>query len=237
MGRDRKLIYVNANAQTHEIYYTGIEFYEFVKYLSVPIHNLLLLKAHYIGNNFDKNFELVEGQEQIELLTQEDVHGYGDFCFVDYAHADNMSKLTDAQIAELLYLAHMKQPLRTPFFDSLNNNFVYLAHDDGWCCKLYCRNMQNFSNVLTGKIKNAISKLSLQNMDSSTKKGLMNIAENGMLIDFDDVVFAQTHAVIDIFSIGKFTDMDIICNQSKALKSKALHHNQLKCNGKEWTLV
>jgi hypothetical protein len=47
----------------------------------------------------------------------------------------------DITMTEILYLPHFGKSLITPFFNRINNNFVYLAHDDGWFCKLYCNDI------------------------------------------------------------------------------------------------
>ena len=129
-------IYIRVSSERHEAVFSGLRFIDFINCATIPIDNILLLKSGYSSEKRCHNFELLEGQENISKLMLENIYHYGDFCFVDYAHASSVNKLNEKQIAELLYLAHMHKPLRSPFFEVLQNNFVYLAHDDGWYCKL-----------------------------------------------------------------------------------------------------
>lgn len=132
------IIYINSDIQNHEFIYTGIVFSEFIAYIENPIQNLLLLKANYLKENIVHNFEIVEGLAAINRFANEDIYDYGDFCFVDFEDG-TLDNLSSQQIAELLYLAHMFTPLKSPYFESLHNRFAYLAHDDGFFGKIYCR--------------------------------------------------------------------------------------------------
>lgn len=137
---ERTQIYLKANLSKNEFICSGIEFKEFVRFLSFPIENIILLKTDYPGNAYAHCFELLEGRASIEALTKENIYNYGDFCFVDYETAGIVAQLNDGEIAELLFTAHMFRPLKFTFFEKLNNRFIYLAHDDGFYCKLFMRN-------------------------------------------------------------------------------------------------
>jgi len=240
MRKKRTLIYVNADIQNHEFIYTGIEFYEFVSFLQNPIKNILLLKANYMGNNYQKNFELVEGTENVKLLTKEDVHSYGDFCFVDYSNCENVNRLTDDQIAEVLYMAHMYKPLKSPFFDTLDNRFSYLAHDDGWFCKLYCRKVGDFLDVLNGKIVSlttSITKKDVNNLDTDIQKELLQLAEKGLLLDFEELKSDNDELSVNVYFVGKYEDMNKVLNSRKELKENALIQKCIKYQAEKWYLV
>ncbi|MEN3005555.1 hypothetical protein [Dehalobacterium formicoaceticum] len=237
MSQKRTKIYINANAKDREFIYTGIEFYEFVHYLRNPIEHILLLKSNYMGNGFANNFELVEGLDEVGLLAKEDVNSYGDFCFVDYKQADMVNQLTDEQIAELLYLGHMYKPLTTPFFEKLDNQFAYLAHDDGFFCKLYCRHIEDFATLLAKKIQSCIegkTKYSISEPDKLISCCLLELAENGLLIDFDELTADDDHIFVNYFLVGKYTDMDRILNENERLKEKAIIQNRLAYTQCKW---
>lgn len=240
MNKRRTMIYINFNPQNHEFIYTGIEFYEFVKYLQTPIKNILLIKANYMGNNFANNFELVEGLNEVEALAKEDVHGYGDFCFLDYAQVGEVDQLTDNQIAEILYMAHMYKPLKNPFFEILSNRFTYLAHDDGWFGKLYCRESNDFLDVLNGKIVDltkGMTKIDVNALDINLIKNLLKFSENGMLIDFEELKVDDGEVSIKVYTIGKHNDMDRILNDCQKLKENSLNQKHMKYKADKWHLV
>jgi hypothetical protein len=140
MKKSRMQIYVNAALEENKAIYTGITFAEFIKYLPSPIENLMLLMGGssvlFVETESERGLELFEGRELVDKLTRENLYSLGNFCFTDYAHLGGTKYLSEEQIAELLYLSHMFKPLKLPFFEPLQNRFAYLAHDDGWYCKL-----------------------------------------------------------------------------------------------------
>src|SRR5699024_6941087 len=116
----------------------GIEFKEFIEVNKDYIPNLLLLKHQFDQAHFNlrTGLEYVD-QERLAKLQTEDVYSYGDFCWLDFEEDINLEQLEGQEIAELLYMGHFKDHLHLPFYEKLNNQFVYLAHDDGWYNKVY----------------------------------------------------------------------------------------------------
>lgn len=238
MRRKRTMIYVNANLTKNEIIYTGIEFQEFFECLH--IENLILLKGKYMGERVVKYFEVIEGQEQLGLLAKDDIYNYGDFCFVDYQSGIDVEQLTDMQVAELLYIAHMYEPLKTPFFDILKNKFAYLAHDDGFFCKLYCRENEDFAKILEGKLTCFIkkkTKRAILPFAKNLQDEILRLSEKGILIDIDEVVINRETVELKLYSIGKYTDMDKIYNNFENLKSKAEEIIILLYSKQQWSLT
>jgi len=234
----RKILYVNADLAKNEFYYTGVEFREFIEY--VHIENLILLKANYFGERSVKRFEVIEGQEQLKSLAMDDIYNYGDFCFVDYQARADVQQITNMQVAELLYLAHMYEPLTTPFFDLLQNQFAYLAHDDGWFCKLYCRSNEDFVKVFEGKIFSFVNKKSkrkLHPLDDNLRKEILGLFETGILIDADEIVASRTGVEIKVYMIGKSTDMDGILNNLERLKREAREIKKLRFSKQKWSII
>ena len=43
-------------------------------------------------------------------------HGYGDFCWIDFEEEEALNELPSQAIAELLYLGHLKEHLKLPFY-------------------------------------------------------------------------------------------------------------------------
>lgn len=237
---NKKIVYINSNIQNHEFIYTGITFNEFIEVFKKIIKNMILLKAEFIGNNYINNFELVEGEEYIDLLKKENIHNYGDFCFVDYIQRDSVKHLTDKQIAELLYMAHMYKPLRSPFFDVLDNRFAYLAHDDGFVCKLYCRDLNDFSGIIDGKIVSSIGEImkkTISHLDNNIQNELLKFSERGMLLDFGEVEGDADEFLIKIYSVGKYTDMNKIINENKKFKTDSSGHKYIQYKRGMWNLI
>lgn len=236
MKKTRTKIYVKASLETSEVVYTGIEFAEFIRYLPAPIENLMLLKGSFWGNRVEHHFELFEGQDSVSKLAKENIYSCGDFCFVDYSSVNAMSRLSEQQIAELLYMAHIGKPLTAPFFEQLQNRFAYLAHDDGWYCKLYCRDLNDFSSVLCGKIAKSIH-MPLPLAIKNAQEQLLQKAVEGFLVDLDEVSHEKQGIGIKMYTIGPYEDMDKVLNGIQEQKDHATGISILHANRNEWTVV
>lgn len=236
MKKTRTKLYVKITPRKSEVVYTGIEFAAFIRYLPTPIENLMLLKGNSWGNRVAHNFELFEGQDSVSKLAKEDIYNWGDFCFVDYASVDAISSLSEQQVAELLYMAHIRKPLTVPFFEPLQNRFVYLAHDDGWYCKLYCRNLNEFASVLCSKITKSI-RMPLPLALEKIQEQLLQQATDGLLIDLDEAFREKDGIGIKIYTVGPYENMDEVLNNFQKLKDNAERISMLHANKKEWIVV
>ena len=228
MNNLRTKLYIKVMPESCEVIFSGIAFAEFIQYLTRSIDNIMIITS---GGNiisqdtkFERGLELFEGHELVQKLAKENIYNLGNFCFVDYASSDDPKKLSEEQIAELLYLGHMFKPLRSPFFKELCNNFVYLAHDDGWYCKLFCHNSFDFISVLCDKIKTFISiktKKALSKIPDTIKNELLDLAVKGLLIDLDDELLKNDQAEIRLYAVGDYSDMDVILNNWDDVKNSA----------------
>jgi len=239
MKNERTKIYIKVCRSKSEIVYSGIDFKEFIAYLSTPINNIILLKADYVSDKRQNNFDLIEGRDNIAEFVKKNTHSYGDFCFVDYAPPDCFAELDKNQIAELLYLAHIFNPLKTPFFKKLQNCYSYLAHDDGWYCKLYCRNLSDFATVLCEKIKRSVNTRFSDNIclpSEIIKDQILKLAENGLLIDLEESSCKNGNIDITCYIIGEYSNMDKIFNYYQQVKNNASQIIHLKCCKAEWEI-
>ena len=125
-------VYIHSNGD-NEFLCSGIGFHEFNAYLVPKLQNIMLLKGDYLGNNCIHNFELFEGQSSIAQLAIKSQNHLGDFHFIDYSKTGDIAALIAEDIKDILYLSHMHQPANSPFFEALENRFVYLSHDDNCC--------------------------------------------------------------------------------------------------------
>lgn len=239
MNKPRTKIYVKITPERNEIVYSGIEFAEFIKYLPQPIENLMIITGGsnvvLLDTKFERGLEQFEGHELVEALARENVHNFGNFCFVDYISSGKASDLNEEQIAELLYLGHMFKPLDSPFFEPLQNRFVYLAHDDGWYCKLYCREISDFLSVLCGKLTSNMKKV-VPSIPDMISEQLIRLATSGILIDLDETSQSKEGTDIGIYTIGECLDMDCFLNDFQKLKDNASKISNLQCNEKGWTI-
>jgi hypothetical protein len=216
------------------------------------MNNLLLLKAHFDDGEFNIHtlLEFVPSN-RLKKLVEDDVYGYGDFCWIDFEEEEGLNELSGHELAELLYLGHIKDHLKLPFYNQLSNRFVYLAHDDGWWNKVYYRNMRDFyrmigetlaaklsdkgleKNVLGLKMKRSIPNI---NMEVLLKMKLM--MKEGILISIKDAAKSRNNVEIPIWVIGDFSNMDDMYDEYIKVVKKGTHDAKLVFDKKmrEWNL-
>lgn len=215
----KDILYVLSDFDKREFICAGITFYDFIRYIKPRIENIMLIKGDYIGDKCNRyRFELIENYENILKLSKENICRYGDFSFIDFSESNITDKLTPTEISSLLYISHMFEPLDKVFYEILENKFLYLSHDDGFFCKIYCRNVEYFSSVLYGKIKNSISDFS-NNIQSINKtiEVLLHLTKKGLFIDFSDTT--NLNVVYPIYLVGE-VDIDKLLNCSNQYKKE-----------------
>lgn len=241
MRRLRDVFYIDANFNENYFIYYGMEFREFIRYTPVDLDNILVTDGNYITNNFNRNWllETANGREEIIDMSKEDIYGLGNFHWIDYNNEEALNSCTPEEQAEVLYLSHFGKPLRSPFFDRINNNFVYLAHDDGWFCKLYCRDMSVFKEVMANKIIDSFSankRRKIYPMDEATKNQLFELTGKGLLIDFSNIFRDSRSIGLNFYVIGHFTDMDEMYNDLERHKRRTSLKGYIEHANKSWKI-
>jgi len=216
-------IYIHV--EEHVTIFSGIKFADFIECTAISIENMLLLKANYVGKKHFRKFELLEGMDDISELLREDIYNYGDFCFVDYISTESVNRLSNEQIAELLYLAHIFEPLKSPFFEVLQNKFAYLSHDNGWYCKLFCKEWQISVSILLNKLQKNIQ-TAVCNNEYTLPKNLIEIIQksvmSGLLVSVDLSKKQRKMCTIKLYEVGKYENPDILFNTIKRDKLPTL---------------
>ena len=240
MRRLRDVFYINAFPENNELVYYGMQLNEFIKCAPVEINKLLVLEGEYFGRGFRSKTKLqvVENDEMEEFLG-EDIYGYGDFAWVDFENRDNLEKLEPIELAELLYLGHMFKPINSPFFEKIQNRYAYLAHDDGWFCRLYCKEYSDFQEIICNKIIDTVStskRRKIYPFTKEVKEELLNLAKDGLLIDFNNFARYEKSIEVPIYTIGKFLDMDEMYNNLQGSISRAKYSAYLVHKNKKWTI-
>lgn len=248
----RDLVYVHVNESSQYVISYGIEFSEFVQSLSRSLNNLLLLKHRFDDGDFNRHTMLeYVSKDKVKVLAEENVYGYRDFCWVDFEEKEGVDELSGQEIAELLYLGHIKQHLRPPFYNRLGNRYVYLAHDDGWFNKTYYRNINDFYRMLGNVIAIKLGELKLEKTLLGIRKkrtypaisidillSLSKIMREGAVFSLQNAERNRTRLEIPIWVIGDFDSMDDMFDEFEMM-------NKEKCDAKlvfdkktrEWALV
>lgn len=235
----RDIIYLHLNEEEDFIVSSGIEFYEFMDSLKEKISNILLLKHQFESGYFHMHslFEYVPKEIQTTLM-EDDVYGYGDFCWIDFNDEDNLDDLSEVEISQLLYLGHKKMHLQRPFYKLLNNSFVYLAHDDGHKNKIYFKQISDLDILLRNCIPQKLSNLKVEKTFLGLKKQkdypviqaeifplLRKAMLEGMVISLQDLVQTRTKIEIPIIVVGDYIDMDEMLEDFEALDKDSWDYN------------
>ena len=241
MRQIRDVFYINANNNENFCIHYGMEFKEFIKYCPTSIENILVTDGDYITNNFNYNWflETANGENEILELSKEDIYGLGDFHWIDYNNEESLNSCTPEEKAEILYLSHFGEPLKSPFFNRINNNFVYLAHDDGWFCKLYCKDMLVFKDIIANKIIDSFStnkRRKIYPMEEEIKNEIFQLINKGLLIDFSNIYKYERSISVDYYVIGNYTDMDDMYNNLERNKHKVKIKGTIEHKNKKWKI-
>lgn len=141
----------------------GLEFPDFVGLVERPL-NLLVLRSlfpdaitfHEI--NFDGIRDNPEDRRfnDLEKLIDSPQHLGGDFWWIDYRDERRLLAIGDDELAELCFLERQGRPLKSPFFESLENRFVYLGHDNGFHASIFVRDRLDALEMLWKAIENRV---------------------------------------------------------------------------------
>lgn len=221
------ILYVHVQASERFIITSGMNFWEFASSLEKPLNHILLLKHEYQDTEFNLDVLLdYVVKEEVATLVKQDVGSYGDFCWVDFKEEMNLSELEGLELSELLYLGHMKRHLKQPFFQKLDNQFVYLTHDDGWFSKIYYRSLPSYYRMLGNVLSIKLEELKLERTwFGFRKKYRLPAVPSDILMDLarmlsEGVVFSLKHAIqtrvkveIPVWVVGDFINMDDMLEQ------------------------
>ena len=227
---DREVIYVHMNQTDHFVLSYGIRFIDFLTGIPNQIQNALLIRHKIKDSHFNMHTRLeYVDQEMIEKLVQEDIRGYGEFCWIDFHDEEHLNLLSGQEIAEILYLGHLKDHLRLPFYRKLKNNFAYLAGEDGWFNKTYYKEWDSFFSMLgstiVGKINNQkeksfffkVKKKSVPAIPKEILHPFADFMKEGMVISLERVNRNRLTIEIPVWVIGDFFDMDVMYEEYEML--------------------
>ena len=247
----RDLIYVHLNQADQYVLSYGIVFDEFASAFSGSLNHLLLLKHRFDDSDFNMHTQLQYcPEERVAKLAEEDVYRYGNFCWIDFVEEEGLNELSAHEISELLYLGHLKQHLKLPFYNKLGNRFVYLAQEDGWFNKTYYRSFKDFFHVLSESISSKLAELKRDKSLLGIRKkrlyppvnkeillSLTPFIKEGICISLRDADLQRTRVEIPIWVTGDFANMDEMYEEYEQISSKPCHAKLIfDRKTKEWKL-
>ena len=201
-----QLIYLKANENDNEYICMGISALDIREALGDRLEHIMLIKSEYLGDDCINNFEILSDAKHVDEVLSG--YRFGDLCFTDYADKTRINKLTDNEIAELLFIGHMHRPINRPFIDTLGNKIIYIGHDNAFWCKLYC-SFDIFCEIVKATINSHTGK----NLLLDISKKYLSI---GILVDMKEC----NGAGVPFYSIGAYSNMDEIINDFSNIKKQ-----------------
>lgn len=216
------VIYVHLNEKDKFVLSHGIEFKEFVDSLFDKMNHLLLIKHRFDDADFNMHTMLdYVPKKRLMKLAGDNVDEYGDFCWIDFEEMEGVDEIPGQVLAELLYLGHVKEPLRAPFYNYLGNRFTYLAQEDGWFNRTYYRDLNDYYQLLSqlipmkiGEVRPEKNLLGLKrkrkypNVDQHLLLSLKSYMSEGMAISIKDIIQNRFRIELPMWVIGDFLNMD-----------------------------
>lgn len=237
--KPRDLIYVSGHLQEQFFYSHGIEFRELIAACEIKPELLLLLQHRHdpADWNLHSRMDYVT-REDLQQLVEDDIYGYGDFCWVELSGGEEtLDALDDAAIAELLLFGHLARPLHREVLFSIITRFAYCAHDDGWFNKLYVKTLADYQGVLTGVIAGkaeAFTGRAWPTLPAEIGSFLLEATSRGLLLDFAGVTSKMDKLSIPAAEIGPYTDMDEVF---EVRRNGVQAQFNLVCDGETWQLI
>ncbi|AQQ52131.1 hypothetical protein [Planococcus lenghuensis] len=141
-------LYVYVNESERFALFSGLTFRQFTSAVRMP-ENLLLLKHGFEDAAFNMHTRLeFVPYEDYGRLQKSVAAVQHELCWIDFVSEKGVQQLSPAEQAELLYIGHKKEAIRPPFYAALQNEFVYLAAEDGQTVKIYFRNLSRISELI-----------------------------------------------------------------------------------------
>lgn len=149
-------LYVHVNELNQFVVLSGLKFHEFASSVG-PLQNILLLKNEFEDGSFNMHTRLgFVDSKSMPYFAKKISDSRQDLCWIDFADEKKLNLLTPQEQAELLYIGHKKEPLRTPFYHQLQNKYVYLENKEEQYTKIYFSNLEDNDRLVVNVFNNVI---------------------------------------------------------------------------------
>ena len=238
-------IFIHLESIVNLIYSRGINISDFLAgILHVPT-NILLLNTETTDDLLVDNHTLlneINGSKEIEAYLKQHPDKQN---WIDFSPKESLGELTANDIADLLYLGHMKSHLGAPFSYKMQNDFVYLSVGENQV-KTYYRRLKNFYLVLNASIvRHAqqtfdkhhftwFKKIKFESLPKGMLRQLIPILGEGLIFAFDQS-FEQNKEVRIPILIASDSNLEPTFRSKDSLYNKAKQVALLKYQVKDKT--
>lgn len=227
-------LYIHMNDVNHFVIFSGLSLKQFLNSVH-PIPNLLLLKHSYEDGSFNMHTQLdFVPNEDFNKFIKKTADTKDDLCWVDFIDEKHVNQLTPIEQAELLYLSHKKEPIGSPFYTKLQNQFVYYSSSTEKMAKIYFRFLNDsellVSNLFNKMIKEKVGngsfwkrklKDKIPTLDPTYLKAYRPFAKDGALLSLYKMDKPNNTYGVEIRTLSDYDypdevwdDLDVILKQN-----------------------
>ncbi|AYC30374.1 hypothetical protein [Paenisporosarcina cavernae] len=208
--------YFHLNEAQQYILAQGITMKDFAENTK-PLSNLLFLKPAYEESSYNMH-------TQLEFITSEDMEDFLEeledhpieLCWIDFEEEKKLAQLTPPEQAELLYLGHKKEALRSPFYFQLNNQFVYLSNEEEKKVKVYYRDSKAIELFIQSLFQREMAKVGKPlfwkrkqqkaqfTISPEQMREIKEFAREGAFFSIYRVEKPQVHFTLEIRTLSEF---------------------------------
>lgn len=234
------MLYLYEDEENHRLTMSGVSFSDFVTALDLK-RPLLVSGADFksVKQSFRTGLSYVEAHEINQFSQSTDVVRHP-LNAIDIRSSHSLDTLTDAEIAELLFLMHMKRGMPSPFAPTIENEFAYFSESDGLQATVYLKDWSQIERIISifvqQKIRRELRGLSPFPLTAEILIRVRQLLSKGILIDFANIkrsVFTrQIH--IPLYIAGRYEDMNVLREDFESEKESIIPRGELIHRKKNW---
>lgn len=216
-------VYIKIDEDLHRIRTSSIPFVEFAGAMGLQDKNLLILSGAPLHCDYHRKTGLeYVTKEKLPMLMTERVDQVGDFFWLDFQEEEALDRITEQELMEMLYLRHRFQPYGDFVFESLQNQYAYCSHDDGWLCWIYTKTPRDYKKVIARNLQQECKgrRRDIAPPDDAVLDQIYKLCCEGAVIDYASMNEPGLVRVIPVG--GELYDMDVLFETLDRYRSKAV---------------
>lgn len=215
-------VYIKIDEDLHRIRTSSIPFVEFAEAMRLQDKNLLILSGAPLHCDYHRKTGLeYVTKENLPGLMTEEVDQVGDFIWLDFQGEEALNRVTEQELMEMLYLRHRFQPYNNFVFESIQNQYAYCSHDDGWLCWIYTKTPRDYKKVIAYDLQKKCKgrRRYLAPPDEDVLEQIYKFCCGGAVIDYAEM---DEPGIVKIIPVGgEIYDLDILFETLDRYRRKA----------------
>ncbi|WP_294740643.1 hypothetical protein [uncultured Exiguobacterium sp.] len=240
-GMSSALLYLYEDEENQRLTMSGVHFSDFTA--AVDLKRPLLISGSdfkQTKQSFRTMLHYIEAHEIEQFSQSTDIQRHP-LIAIDIRSSHSLDVLTDVEIAELLFLMHMKRGTPLPFLDSIENELVYFSEHDGLHASVYLKDWarveQLIADLVQRKFRQHARSVASIALTAEIMIHIRHLLGEGVLIDFESAkrsVFSR-NITIPVYVAGRYEDMSVLHEDFEAEKESILRRGTLVCRKKKWS--